>query len=310
MAPSPITSSVSLSLPQDSSPVARDSQKFTLSTGDVLGYAEYGLERASPVFYFHGSPGSRLEGEFLAESAVAAGARIIAIDRPGIGLSTFREGRKFLDWPRAVAELARHLGIKRFSLLGMSGGAPYVLACAKEVPAARLRGVGIIAGQGPTSLGTGGMTAGKKFMMFMASWMSSVFDWMLSRAARNPDSFSQLLLEKLSQYSEQDRVCLKDDRVKNRLIAMVKECLRQGGGGLAYEVRLAVGMYWDFELKDVHCKVKIWCGDQDKICPAETGRIMAGCLERAELKVFPGEGHISVITNHGKDILAELLSKS
>src|SRR5436190_19995009 len=100
---------------------ARDSQTFTLSSGDVLGYAEYGVGSGKPIFYFHGWPGSRLEAAFVHDAAIAAGVRLISVDRPGIGLSTFREGRKFLDWPATLSELVQHLGIQEFSVLGVSG---------------------------------------------------------------------------------------------------------------------------------------------------------------------------------------------
>ncbi|KAH0542500.1 hypothetical protein FGG08_003096 [Glutinoglossum americanum] len=290
-------------------PVARDSQEFTLSSGGILGYAEYGLDTAAPIFYFHGTPGSRLEGRLWAEHAAATGARIIAIDRPGIGLSSSDAGKRFLDWPQAVAELAQHLGLNQFSVLGMSGGAPFVLACAKSMPTTQIRSVGIVAGQGPASLGTGGMMIGKKIFVFVASWFPSFVDWVVPRVARDPNIFAQSIIEKMAENSEGDKACLEDDRLKTRLVAMLKESLRQGGEGLAHEGKQTMGSNWDFEIQDIHYEgIKMWYGDQDKICPAEMGGKIAERLKHAELKVFPGEGHASIAVNHGREILTELLS--
>jgi hypothetical protein len=38
-------------------------------------------------------------------------AKLIAIDRPGIGLSTFQHGRRILDFPSEPLALADHLNI-------------------------------------------------------------------------------------------------------------------------------------------------------------------------------------------------------
>ena len=58
--------------------------------------------------------------------ALARGIRIIAPDRPGLGLSTRLPGRQIADWPNDVRELADALGIARFAVIGISGGGPYV----------------------------------------------------------------------------------------------------------------------------------------------------------------------------------------
>jgi len=62
--------------------------------------------KGKPVFYFHGTPGSRFECNIFPEAANSVGARIIVADRPGYGLSDFQKGRRLLDWPNDVAELA------------------------------------------------------------------------------------------------------------------------------------------------------------------------------------------------------------
>ena len=60
--------------------------------------------------------------------------RLIAPDRPGVGLSGLQPNRTLLDWPRDVESLADALGIERFAVLGWSLGAPHALACAYGIP--------------------------------------------------------------------------------------------------------------------------------------------------------------------------------
>src|SRR5438552_17010722 len=106
---------------------------ITLRDGRRLGYAEYGDPAGVAVFYFHGTPGSRLEGTIADEAAKRLRVRLIAIDRPGVGLSTFKPRRKLRDWPADVIALADALGIDRFAIVGLSGGGPHALAGARYI---------------------------------------------------------------------------------------------------------------------------------------------------------------------------------
>lgn len=83
-------------------------EQFKLKDERMLGCAEYGDPDGKPVMYFHGHPGSRREWPafYSNDSAAELGARIIAIDQPGHGLSDFMPSREILDWPDDVTELA------------------------------------------------------------------------------------------------------------------------------------------------------------------------------------------------------------
>src|SRR5690242_10978716 len=108
----------------------RDSHVTVLPDGRDLGWMELGTSSGSPVFAFHGTPGSRLQFEIDDAPIRAAGLRLICPDRPGYGLSTFQPGRRLTDWPADVAYLADHLDIDRFAVLGTSGGGPHAAVCA------------------------------------------------------------------------------------------------------------------------------------------------------------------------------------
>ena len=126
------------------------STTIKLKDGRLLGYAEYGAPEGKPVFYFHGFPGSRLDWLLCDASAAAElNIRIIAIDRPGMGLSDFKRGREILDWPDDVVELADVLQVDRFAVLGISGGGPYACACAFKI-SERLTTTAIVCGMGPS----------------------------------------------------------------------------------------------------------------------------------------------------------------
>jgi hypothetical protein len=113
------------------------------------GYASYGTPPSPTVpriLYCHGFPGSRLEAAIIADFSFSNPFRVLAIDRPGMGLSIFQPNRRILDWPADVLALMDWLKIERFHIVGDSGGAPYALVCAKEIPRTRILSVFIVFG--------------------------------------------------------------------------------------------------------------------------------------------------------------------
>lgn len=83
-------------MPKVDSASAND-RTIQLYDGRTLGYAEYGRAEGKALFYFHGHPGARLEARFLADQAAQAGVRLIGIDRPGMGLSSFKADRRIVS---------------------------------------------------------------------------------------------------------------------------------------------------------------------------------------------------------------------
>ena len=132
-------------------------ERIRLKDGRTLCYAEFGDPEGYPVIYFHGFPGSRLDPwphhPIFSRQAI----RIICPDRPGSGNSTPRPERQLIDYPPDILELANHLELGKFGLLGVSGGGPYAIVCAREIPPEKLGVVGLLApatpwridGQGP-----------------------------------------------------------------------------------------------------------------------------------------------------------------
>lgn len=127
---------------------------FTLPSGRTLGYARYGVAISTlpPTFYFHGFPSSRLEGRNVSKKLQEAGLTMIAVDRPGFGTSSPHPGGSLINHAEDIGALATQLGLEKYAILGMSGGGPYALACAKVLPKDRLVGVAVVAGAGTYDL--------------------------------------------------------------------------------------------------------------------------------------------------------------
>lgn len=115
------------------------SEVLTLSDGRVMGYVLYGTQGGYSVFYLHGLPGCRLSGVFFDDPGKRLGARVIAVERPGIGISSPQPGREIKDHVSDIQELAEHQHIDSYGIIGVSGGGPYALACAYHLPEQQLK---------------------------------------------------------------------------------------------------------------------------------------------------------------------------
>src|SRR5919107_3945544 len=111
--------------------IPTEEHRLQLDDGRTIGYATWGDPEGTTVFIGHGTPGSRLtllpgldDPEWLGQQRM----RIIGMDRPGYGYSDPWPEASLLDCAGDFVRVADDLGIERFAALGVSGGAPYVLA--------------------------------------------------------------------------------------------------------------------------------------------------------------------------------------
>jgi pimeloyl-ACP methyl ester carboxylesterase len=290
---------------------------LTLRDGRTLSYTIYGTPTPTPtthtIFYFHGFPASRLEGSSWSPIAASLSTRLIAPDRPGCGLSTFQPNRRILDWPSDILELADHLKLSQFYVLGTSGGCPYVLACAKEISHSRLLGAAVVSGFYPLKLGAEGMLMKSRVMLFVAPWATSLLalllEWQLGKVARDPDPkvLEDLFMKEMSERPEADRKCLENLEFRNELVDSVRECFKAGSQGAAWEARL-FGSDWGFELDEVQFDgLRLWHGALDVNCPCSMPVEAVKQMKGAESKLFEEEAHLSLLANHAEEILRHLL---
>jgi pimeloyl-ACP methyl ester carboxylesterase len=270
--------------------------RLVLGDGRALGYAQYGRPDGEPFFYFHGHPGSRLEARFADQAAAEAGLRVIALDRPGYGLSGFQPGRAITDWPADVAEAADQLRIGRFSVAGASGGGPYALACAWRLPERVVRAA-VISGVGPYDVP--GLTAGMRWQnrigfRWGARWpvlaralMRSMRRNMASRPERTIEAIARVL-------SPADAAIVRRPEVRSVLVADISEAFRQGIAGAALDVVL-LGRPWGFPLGQIRAEVHVWQGGADTLVPPAMGEYLAARIPRCHFTLLPGEGHLLII---------------
>jgi len=275
-----------------------------LRDGRELAYAEYGDRSGTPVFYFHGTPGSRLEGTIADEAARRLRIRLIAIDRPGIGRSAFKRRRMLRDWAADVIELADALGIDRFAIVGLSGGGPYALAGARYI-GSRLIGAAIVSGAAASAPGYVQRKNVVKRALYAIAFRATsawapVTAWWMMRGLRR---------------TKPDRMTTwPDPRVLNRpdMRRLWRDTLlegfRNGSRGVAQDIRV-LARKWDFRPEDIEARVHVWHGDKDRVVPIAIGRYVAETVPRAEATYFRDEGHLMIV-DHIEEILRALVDQA
>ncbi len=280
----------------------------TLSTGRQLAYAEYGDPNGVPLFYFHGWPSSRLQGEFVDQLGKGRGIRVIAPDRPGIGLSEFQPNRTLLDWPPIVAELAAHLGWEKFHLLGVSGGGPYVLACAHAMPE-RLLSAGVICGAPPLR------EVGTKELMWtyrLALWGQQHVPIMLGpglalsgQLMRLPPG-SPIMKAYMRSLCPRDKLAISNPQLYRILMSSGRAGVGSGARRLSTDGNVYTSD-WGFPLSGVQFPIRYWHGGKDKNIPASMVKDFVNRIPNATLTVLPEDGHYSLPMLCNELILGELM---
>ena len=286
--------------------MSRFDQRITLSNGRVLGYDEYGPSDGAPLFYFHGTPSSRLEWRLFGGEPLAMHQqlRVIAIDRPGMGLSDVQVGRRLSDWPADVAALADALGIERFAVLGFSGGGPYAAVCALALPA-RLTSVAIVSGAGPflePGCAEGINPTSRQYFDLCRNkpLRGRLLLRMMGFMARYAPN--RLLTQSLSALPEADQVVLQQPEAQQWYLRTLQEAQRRGPRGAQQDTALMVGP-WEFRPQEIAVPTHLWYGEDDRETPIAMGRYLAAAIPQSQTHFYPGEGHLSVMVNHLEEIL-------
>lgn len=279
--------------------------------GRTVMVRDAGDPEGVPVVHFHGTPGSRLEVDFGAETAQRLGVRLISFDRPGYGRSD--AGPIALgSVAKDVEAIADTLGVGQFAASGWSGGGPFALATA-SVLADRVSRVGVAGGLGPVLQVPGARGALTDNDRLALSCLPDHPDQAAALFFSGNEDLLTAMMSVLDdaqapwidwQWSVSDPEVVADPAARQALFVSFREAMRQGPMAIAWDNVAFVGP-WGVDLGSITCPVDLWYGDRDQMAPAEHGEWLAQQLPDAHLTILPGEGHL-VPLRHWDEILTAL----
>src|SRR3712207_811887 len=260
--------------------VLGDDSLLEVDDGRTIGYATWGDPEGTPVFIGHGTPGSRLDRyPGLDDPGWVRGRRVlfIGVDRPGYGYSDPWPEASLLDCAGDFVRVADGLGLERFAALGVSGGAPYVIALGALAPE-RVGRVAVVCGVDV------GMDEEEPPEELAAE---------LGEEARmlreDPDEWYAGFV---AEVTEVDRRVLERPEVRAIATEMFQEAVRQGAVGWIDDV-VRLGRAWPFRLDEVVTEVGFHHGEDDTNAPPRQAKELTERIPGSRLRLYPGEGHIS-----------------
>jgi pimeloyl-ACP methyl ester carboxylesterase len=283
-----------------------------LDGGAVIAVDEYGDANGVPVIFCHGWPSSRTMARLTDDSARELGIRIISPDRPGISGSSLQPNRTLADWPRVLEQLADHIGIDKFRMLAISGGAPYAYAAAVAMPQ-RVRAIAVVAGAPPIA------------ELSNAEGLLPLYRWMLALhrtrpqflrrmfhvarpvlSVRPPVRFRPLLL-KLLMLRPCDAESLRDAAAFEAIFESQRRAWRTSAEGVMADAQI-YAQPWGFSIEEVRVPVRLWHGKQDRAFSPRLVEEIAERLPNCEARFVDHAGHYSLPIRHMRAILEDLAS--
>jgi pimeloyl-ACP methyl ester carboxylesterase len=294
--------------------VQRTELDVRAADGRLVKVEVVGPRDGIPVFYFHGTPGSRWLYEGVLKAAVERDVFHICHSRPGFEGSDRQPGRVAADSAADVAAIADALGIETFYAVSESGGGPHALGCAAQLEG-RVRRVAIGASPAPIT--------------------ADGFDWWKGMAKSNRDEFAAAIAgtDAYLRYLEPKVAAIRAARTWEELLEALGDVV--GPADRAYfeanpdfadyalqcwkRIVAGKGVWgwiddgivlvndWGFELSRVVVPVAVWQGGLDKAVPPADGLWLANHLPNAKLHPLPDDGH-NLMDRYG-EILDALISK-
>jgi pimeloyl-ACP methyl ester carboxylesterase/DNA-binding CsgD family transcriptional regulator len=280
-----------------------------LPDGRQLAYREYGAQGGTPVLNLVPA----ITGSFLprrkSEALQRSGIRLIRVERPGTGGSTFDPHMTIQSFAKDLRVFMDALGLERVLLYGSASAAPFVLAAASEL-GERVERAGLAAPRIDVHL-----EKDYRNNPALSFYGSLIRNGWLRRGAL------QLLRQKLSrkilsgmmqrffQGAPADAARLKaDPALAEELLDALYDSLSLQVEGVIRESELASGGY-QLDPTQIRCPLHVWLGGEDTQVPLEEAREGIARFAPASLRVFEGEGHL-ISAAHLAEILDELVHAS
>ena len=272
--------------------------------GSVIAVEVAGEQGAAPVLLCHGLADSRLSARLFTQAARELGLRIMAPDRPGTGGTDPRRLGRLADWVEDAALVLDGVRAESAALPGISAGGPFAAACAARIPG-RVRSLTLVCPLGPPGWPTRGMAPGERLSLAVARHAPAFGGWFLGRLAalarRSPRLFLRLAASELPGI---DRCAIAQPGMREAFLAGYAEAFRRGSWGVAQDLRVLTRP-WGFQLGSITVPASIHHGDADTTVPPRHARLYAEAIPGAQLQLYPGHGHFSILTA-AREMLAPL----
>jgi pimeloyl-ACP methyl ester carboxylesterase len=270
---------------------SRAAMTTTLADGRRMSWAEHGSPDGAPLVMLHGTPGSRLQFQWMDGPAKAAGIRVIAPERPGYGASDpLPAGTTLPAYADDLRQLLDHLELPTVTLCAVSGGGGFALAAACLHPGRFERLILVSAGFPVPRAARRGMALPVRLLLFLARYAPEFTGRLLAaQLSADPDSAVSRAGKRFMPIS--DRRLLDAPEWRQRFDEDFREALKQGPGAAVHDLALGRGPL-GVDLGDLTVETVLLHGARDVNAPVGIARWVAAHVPSARLIEQPQSGHL------------------
>jgi pimeloyl-ACP methyl ester carboxylesterase len=264
-----------------------------LRDGRRLSYAAAGPPDGFPVLYLHGAIGSPIRRSAVLDAAIARlHIRYLMVDRPGFGASDPRPGRTVADFAADIEDLADAIGFERFSVIGVSAGGPYALACAWAL-ADRLRAAAAVSSIVPASAPSHAGAVDVRYRLALIALARApqqaacLADGALGLLRRHPAALARAMAVSAPPMER----ALLAEREAREIATHSFLAATERGTAPMIEDYLVCHRDWGFDPRTARGRVHLWHGAHDRLIPAEHARRLGVTLPNCVWMPVPEDGH-------------------
>lgn len=290
-----------------------DDKTLSLPDGRVIGFRCRGKASGKPLFFMHGTPGSRF---VLADNDLLCqlpGLFIILAERPGYGLSSAQADRSLLSWADDIQALAQHLGLQKYWVAGISGGAPHALACAYVYPQ-HVQAAYLLSSPAPQELLSQqtGMALGNRIASFLIRRWPALYRWFSAAAATACQRDALAYLQKIRpQMAKADQQLMSAPALLAAMAADLQAAYQQGHQGAFDDaVALTARASWGISYHAIQVPVLLWHGADDTLAPASMAQALHAAIPGSALQILTGKGHLLTEEHSVVQAMAEHIAAS
>jgi pimeloyl-ACP methyl ester carboxylesterase len=240
---------------------------------------------------------------FCASNLPNLGLKLIAIDRPGLGLSDPHPNKTLSSWVDDTREFIQTHALHPVLAVGFSQGAPFAFALAGQ---GLVEAIAIVSGQDEL--------AHPRLRPLLHPDVAGMIAAVQQDPVEFEQHFSQMATwEGLWQLivgmsAERDRILYESETFGAAYQRALQEGFSQGAQGYARDLVNALSS-WTVKLEDITIPVDLWYGglDTSTVHSPDFGATLASRLPNASHTIDPEEGG-SILWTRSGDILAKLKS--
>ncbi len=278
--------------------MSQNRQNFTLSDGRNLEYLTNGVKSESAIILHAGTTQDITGWQTWLDYFAAQEVFALSFGRSGYANSTKKLGRITIDVAHDVAELATHLGIKKFVNMGLSGGGQHAIAT----------------GLDPRSVGV--VTMGS-----LAPYEELRQDFYNGMQQADLDEYADalkdinLLVKRFQKWTEgdvsetitgselSDRDKLASDKPTWKVTLDSCAFTMQQGWDWVADDYSSYLKPWGFDPRDEKVPTIIWQGGKDLNVPVQHGKWLAANMPNARLELREDESHLGTYVNYEEEIM-------